>query len=200
MHLVIFASLFLVTFSASSSARTAASPPYFSRVWININHYLFFQELALQLYQPRQISPTSKTSVDDKHLSPNLSSLERGEDTYYARPAFFTPKITTSKGAMSNFILSLGLGWGVVLKGPFFSCRSDPILKEVNEYHKNAPWLCLPLCPIWSHGRLLRLTDMASGGPGGPGKFVHFDVAAELIRMVYLQWWGHGVCNKNTTL
>ena len=112
MHLAIFASLFLVTFSASSSARTAASPPYFSRVWININHYLFFQELALQLYQPRQISPTSKTSVDDKHLSPNLSSLERGEDIYYARPAFFTPKNYNIEGGNFQFYIILGGGWG----------------------------------------------------------------------------------------
>ena len=61
---------------------------------------------------------------------------------------FSRQKITTSKGAISNFILSLGVGWGVVLKGHFFSCRSDPILKQVNEYHKNAPCLCLPLYPI----------------------------------------------------
>ena len=39
-----------------------------------------------------KISPTSKTSVDAKHLSPNLSSLERGEDIYYASPPIFTPK------------------------------------------------------------------------------------------------------------
>ena len=114
MHLVVFASLFLVTFSASSSARTAASPPYFSRVWITINHYLFFQELALQLYQPRQISPTSKTSVDDKHLSPNLSSLERGEDIYYgyARPAFFAPKNYNIEGGNFQFYFILGGGMG----------------------------------------------------------------------------------------
>ena len=39
---------------------------------------------------------------------------------------------------------------------------------------------------------------MASGGPGGPGKFGHFDVAAELSMVYIYNDEAHGVCNKNT--
>ena len=41
---------------------------------------------------------------------------------------------------------------------------------------------------------------MASGGPGGPGKFVHFDVAAELSVVSIYNDKAQGVCNKNTTV